>query len=269
MDDPTGGPAAAHGADEVGPVAARLRAAGCVFAEEEAALLLEHAATPDALERLIGRRVAGEPLEHLLGWAEFRGRRLAVAPRVFVPRLRTGILVDLALAPTLPAGAVVVELCCGVGAVSDALLQVRPDLQVVAADIDHRAVSCARVNLGDRATVLQGDLFDALPKGLRGTVDLMVANAPYVPTAEIPMMPAEARDHESATALDGGADGLDLHRRILAAAPVWLRPGGAVLLESSPRQAAIDVALAAAAGLTATVFRDEEIEGTAVRAVRS
>src|SRR4051794_17352298 len=90
----------------------RLRAAGCVFAEEEARLLVEVAATAAALEDLVARRVAGEPLEQLLGWAEFCGLRIAVAPGVFVPRRRTEFLVETALPLTRP-GAVVVDLCCG------------------------------------------------------------------------------------------------------------------------------------------------------------
>src|SRR3954462_3557379 len=95
-------------------VVARLRAAGCVFAEDEARLLLAGAA-PDALDALVARRVAGEPLEPLLGWAEFCGLRVAVAPGVFVPRRRTEALVEEAVALFRP-GAVVVDLCCGSGA---------------------------------------------------------------------------------------------------------------------------------------------------------
>ena len=246
---------------------ARLRAAGCVFAEDEAALLVAEAPDPDALEAMTARRVAGEPLEQVVGWAEFRGLRVAVAPGVFVPRARTGVLVGLALAG-LPASARVVDLCCGTGAVGLAVLHARPDVRLWAADIDPAAVACARRNLGTRATVLLGDLDAPLPPELRGQVDVLVANAPYVPTAEIAHMPPEAREHEPRTALDGGADGVDLHRRVAAAAPRWLAPGGRLLIETSPGQAPATVAACTAAGLVAEVVRDEDIEGTAVVARR-
>ena len=85
--------------------------------------------------------------------------------------------------------------------------------------------------------MFEGDLFGALPAGLRGRVDVLIANAPYVPTAEIANMPPEAREHEPLVALDGGADGLDVQRRITACARDWLTPGGSLLIETSVRQA--------------------------------
>jgi release factor glutamine methyltransferase len=260
-------------------VVARLRAAGCVFAEAEARLLLE-AATGDALAALVRRRTAGEPLEQVLGWAAFDGLRLVVEPGVFVPRRRTELLVLLADAALAEGGRpadattasgtapVVVELCCGVGAVAAALLHRRPQLDVIAADLDPVAVRCARRNLGDRATVVGGDLFAELPTHLRGRVDLLVANAPYVPTAAIATMPPEARLHESVLALDGGADGLDLHRRIAAGAGDWLAPGGTLLIETSAAQAEATASLFGAAGLVTSVERDDALDATAVRATR-
>ena len=243
---------------------ARLRAAGCVFAEDEARLLLA-AARGAELERLVTRRAAGEPLEQVLGWAEFDGLRLVVEPGVFVPRRRTELLVDVADALLGErASAAVVELCCGVGAVSAALLRRRPRLDVVAADLDPAAVRCARRNLGDRAHVVEGDLFAPVPGHLRGEVDVVVANAPYVPTAAIATMPPEARLHEPGLALDGGADGLDLHRRIAEEARGWLAPGGSVLVETSERQAPATEALLASAGLLTQVLHDDELDGTVV-----
>lgn len=200
----------------------RLRAAGCVFAEDEAELLLA-AHDPGAA---IARRIAGEPLEHVLGWAEFRGLRVAVDPGVFVPRRRTEALVRAAVAR---GGTVVVDLCCGSGAVGMAIEAALGSVELTAVDIDPAAVRCARRNLGDR--VLLGDLYAPLPDTLRGRIDLLVVNAPYVPTDAIVTMPPEARDHEPRTALDGGPDGLDLHRRILAEAPDRLVAGGRVFLE--------------------------------------
>ena len=270
---------AAVGPDEEA-VVRRLRTAGCVWAEDEARLLLEAAAGAE-LEALLARRVAGEPLEQVLGWAGFAGLRLAVEPGVFVPRRRTGLLLDLAEAALAAATAtataddvavpapVVVELCCGVAAVATALLHRSPGLDVVASDLDPAAVRCARRNLGPRALVVEDDLFGGLPVRLRGQVDVLVANAPYVPTGAIATMPPEARLHESPLALDGGADGLDLHRRIAAEAAEWLSPTGTVLVETSVRQAPATAALFVAAGLDATVERDDELDATAVRATRS
>jgi release factor glutamine methyltransferase len=241
-------------------VVARLRAAGCVFAEEEAALLVAAAATPAELERLVGDRVAGTPLELLLGYAEFCGLRIAVAPGVFVPRRRTALLVERAAALLHP-GAVAVDLCCGTGAIGAALAARVAGLEVWAADVDPDAVACARGNLPPER-VLEGDLYDALPDRLRGRVDVLVVNAPYVPSGAIALMPPEARDHEHRTALDGGTDGLALQARVAAGAPGWLAPGGVLLLETSDRQAAGTLDLLRRAGLEVALATDEEVGGT-------
>jgi release factor glutamine methyltransferase len=243
-------------------VVTRLRAAGCVFAEEEAALLVAAAGSPDELAALVERRAGGLPLEQLLGWAEFCGLRIVVEPGVFVPRRRTELLVGEAAA-LAPPGAVVVDLCCGSGALGAALAAALPDAQVYAADIDPAAVACARRNLPpDR--VFAGDLFGALPAELRGRIDVLVVNAPYVPTDSVALMPPEARLYEAPVALDGGADGLAVQRRVAAGAPGWLAPRGHLLVETSERQAALTVAAFEAAGLAARVVRDEELDGTAV-----
>lgn len=244
-------------------VVLRLRAAGCVFAEDEAALLLAESDDPDRLERMIAARVAGRPLEHVLGWVAFRGRRVVVEDGVFVPRRRTELLVDAAL-PRLRDGSVVVELCCGAAAVGSALLVEAPGpIDVWASDIGPAAVDCARRNLGPHGGhALLGDLFDGLPRALAGRVDLLLANAPYVPTASMATMPPEAREYEAVIALDGGADGLDVQRRIIAQAPDWLAPAGAVMIETSERQAPETAALMKAAGLTASIVRDDELDGT-------
>lgn len=239
---------------------ARLRAAGCVFAEEEAALLVDTATDTEHLDRLVAERVGGTPLEQVLGWTEFCGLRIAVAPTVFVPRRRTELLVRLALEVVRPDD-VVVDLGCGTGAIAAALLAARPDLDVHAADVDPAAVACARRNL-PAERVHEGDLYDALPAELRGRVAVLVCNAPYVPTAAIATMPPEARDHEARVALDGGADGLDVQRRVVAEAPGWLAPGGVVLVETSRSQAAGTTASMAAAGLVTEVRHDPEIDAT-------
>jgi release factor glutamine methyltransferase len=245
----------------------RLRAAGCVFAEDEAALLATEASDPASLTAMTERRVAGEPLEQVVGWAQFRGLRVAVEPGVFVPRARTGVLVQEALA-VLPAGGTVVDLCCGTGAVGLALVTERPGTALWAVDVEPAAVACARRNVGALGTVLLGDLDAPLPAGLAGRVDVLVANAPYVPTAEIAHMPTEARDHEPRSALDGGADGVDLHRRVAAAAPRWLAPGGHLVIETSVRQAGATAAACEGQGLVVRVVHDDDLDGTAVVAHR-
>lgn len=212
-----------------------LRAAGCVYAEDEAQLLIAAASTPNDLKAMIDRRVAGEPLEHVLGWAEFCGLRIVVETGVFVPRRRTEFLVREAAVLAKP-GAVVGDLCCGSGAVGAALAAALDGAQVHAVDLDPAAVRCARRNLAGHH-VYEGDLYEPLPSSLRGAVDVLVANTPYVPTGEIRLMPPEARMHEPRAALDGGADGLDVGRRVAAAAASWLTPGGSLLIETSARQA--------------------------------
>ncbi|HET9759479.1 MAG TPA: putative protein N(5)-glutamine methyltransferase [Nocardioidaceae bacterium] len=248
---------------------ARLRAAGCVFAEEEAALLLEAAGPADRLEAMVARRVAGEPLEYVVGWAAFCGIRMVVEPGVFVPRHRTELMVDEAV--RLLDGAtrpVVLDVCCGSGALG-AALAARREVEVYAADVDPAAVRCARVNLADAGgTVLEGDLFDPLPHDLRGRVDVLLANVPYVPTEAIALMPPEARDHELRVTLDGGADGLDVMRRVSAGAPRWLAAGGHVLVESSERQAEAMCAVLAADGLVPRVVHAPDAGATVVVGTR-
>jgi release factor glutamine methyltransferase len=250
-------------------VVLRLRAAGCVFAEDEARLLLAEAGSPAELEALVARRVAGEPLEHVLGWAEFCGLRISVAGGVFVPRRRTELLVEEAVALARP-GAVVVDLCCGSGALGLAVASAVPGVALHAADVDPGAVACAADNvsrLGGHAYA--GDLFEPLPPELRGRVDLLLANVPYVPTDAIALMPPEARLHEARVALDGGADGLDVARRVIADAPGWLAPGGSLLFETSESQAPAALESVAAAGLVARLATDDDRGATVVVGTRA
>ena len=248
-------------------VVGRLRAAGCVFAEDEARLLVAEAGSSARLEALVRRRVSGEPLEQVLGWAEFCGLRIALAPGVFVPRRRTELLVEQAVALAPPRAAVVVDLCCGSGAVAAVLGTRLDDAEVHASDVDPAAVACARRNL-PRSTVHAGDLFDALPTELLGRVDVLVANVPYVPSDAIALMPPEARDHEPRTALDGGRDGLDVARRVVAGAGDWLAPGGSLLFEVGDAQVPAATAVVAVAGLLPRVAADEETGATVVIGTR-
>jgi release factor glutamine methyltransferase len=269
-------------------VVARLRAAGCVFAEDEARLLISAALTPADLTAMVDRRAAGLPLEHVLGWAEFCGLRIAVDPGVFVPRRRTEFLVEQAVAlvrtttgglvrpaagmlvqPAAGPPPVVVDLCCGSGAVGAAIAAALGRAELHAADIDPAAVACARRNLaavGGR--VYEGDLYQPLPATLRGRVHVLAANVPYVPTEEVGLLPPEARTHEPLLALDGGMDGLDIFRRVAAAAARWLAPGGHLLSETSERQAQRAVETLATSGLTPRVSRSDERNATVIIGTR-
>lgn len=223
-------------ADALGAVVERLREAGCVFAEEEAALLADAAGSPDELVDMVARREDGVPLEVIVGWAEFCGLRVAVEPGVFVPRRRTEALARAAAAEAWP-GALLVDMCCGSGAIGVAVASLVPGVQLHAVDVDPDAVRCARRNLASvRAEVYEGDLFAPLPMSLRGEVDVVVVNAPYVPTDQVDLMPPEARLHEPRVSLDGGVDGLDVHRRIAADAGEWLAAGGVLLTECNEVQ---------------------------------
>lgn len=247
-----------------GHVVERLRAAGCVFAEEEARLLVAAAADEAELERLVRRRVVGVPLEHLLGWVEFGGVRVVVEPGVFVPRRRTEFLAASAVA-VARAGSVVVDLCCGAGAIAAVVAASVPGVRVFAADVDPVAVRCARRTLaGTGAVVCEGDFDAALPVCLVGRVDVLVANVPYVPSAEIELMPPEARVYEPRAALDGGVDGLAVVRRLLGVASRWLGVRGRVLFEVGAAQVGAAVSEVEAAGLVAEVRSCEEREATVV-----
>jgi release factor glutamine methyltransferase len=243
-----------------------------VFAEDEARLIAGAAGSAAELEAMVERRISGLPLEQILGWAEFCGLRIGVAAGVFVPRRRTEFLVRqaellLRLAPAAerPDGgprAAVVDLCCGSGAVGAALAALVDGIELHASDLDPAAVLCARRNIGAGGEVYEGDLFAPLPAGLRGRIGILVANAPYVPTAAIRTMPPEARTHEPRMSLDGGPDGLDIQRRVVAEAPAWLAPGGHVLIETSEDQAIRTIGFMLASGLAARLASDPDLDAT-------
>lgn len=259
-------------------VARTLRAAGCVFAQDEARLLIEAAGSRDELAVMVDRRSAGLPLEHVLGWAEFCGLRMNVEPGVFVPRRRTEFLVRQAVlgasrggrASGGPRPLVVLDLCCGSGAVGAALAAALGPVELHAADIDPVAVACARRNVAAaRGRVYLGDLYQPLPARLRGRVGILAANVPYVPTSEIALLPGEAREHEPRVAVDGGGDGLDVLRRVAAGAPSWLAPGGQLLTETSQRQAPAAAEAFARVGLTPHFSTCDELGATVVTGTRA
>ena len=261
-------------------IVAALRRAGCVHAQAEAAILQDAAGSTAVLEMMLEQRKQGMPLEHIVGWAEFHGQRIAVRAGVFVPRKRSEFLVDqalvvlaeatradTALACGVPRRPVIVDLCCGTGALGAAMARALRECELHAADIDPAAVACAAGNIapfGGRAHC--GDLFAALPDRLRGHIDLIVANAPYVPTAAIAFMPQEARLHEPNAALNGGTDGLALHRRIAEQAGAWLKPSGVLVLECSEQQAASSAGIMAGHGFVASVATSEALGGVVVMA---
>jgi release factor glutamine methyltransferase len=261
----------------------RLRAAGCVFAEEEAALLVAEAAErrPSSdrldggrsraaeLEAMTAARIAGQPLETVLGWARFAGRRIIVRRGVFVPRRRTERLARAAVrAAEAVVDPVVVDLCCGSGAIGAVVADEVPGATLHAADVDPGAVACAAENLGPRgAHVHRGDLLDALPSELRGRIHVLVANVPYVPRHGLAHLPPEARLHEPEATRDGGDDGLDVLRRVARGSGAWLAPGGVVLMEVAEHQVAGALDAMGSAGLaggTAAADGDDEDDGTVV-----
>jgi len=272
-------------AGDLAAIVTRLRAAGCVFAEDEARLLAATAPSPADLADMVDRRVNGFPLEHVLGWAEFCGLRIAVSDGIFVPRRRSEFLVRQAAAiaaavaaadapaPAGPPGEpgpgrrrpVIVDLCCGSGAIGVAVAAAVDHAELYASDIEPAAVACARQNVASvGGHVYQGDLYDPLPASLRGRVDVLVVNAPYVPTSEIVFLPPEARLHEPAVALDGGIDGVDVHRRVAAEATGWLALDGRLLIETSARQAIKTAAAMTTSGLVPAITNDDDLGATVV-----
>ncbi|MGA9225867.1 MAG: putative protein N(5)-glutamine methyltransferase [Mesobacillus sp.] len=247
----------------------RLRSAGCVFAEEETQLLIAEAKSIEELLNLIEKRVSGFPLEYVLGFTKFCGIRIEIEQGVFIPRRRTEFLVQQAKVLTRPYD-VVLDLCCGSGAVGAAIATVRKKILLHSVDIDLVAVRCASTNITKiGGQVYQGDLYAALPHSLRGQVNIIVANAPYVPTDSVELLPREARLYEPKVALDGGKDGLDLHRKVAEKALCWLASGGHLLIETSEMQGAQTFEIFVKAGLITKIVRDEELNATIVIGTKS
>jgi release factor glutamine methyltransferase len=209
------------------PLVARLRAVGCVFAEEEAAEIRRVVGTDEQrADAVVTARANGTPLEHTLGTALFAGVEIAVGPGVFVPRTRAEILVDAAAAAR-PDAHVVVDLGTGSGAIAAALSTRLPQADIHAADLDPRALAYARRNATRYGfTVHEGDWWTALPDNLQGRVDLAVAYLPHVPTARLGEIPGDYRAHEPDLSVAGGPDGLDPLRAVLADLDTWLAPDG-------------------------------------------
>ena len=238
---------------------ARLEEAGVPAAQADAVQLAGHllgldrgevaarailgTGAPEGLEELVARRAAREPLQHIVGTAPFRRLELQVGPGVFIPRPETELLVELVverLREDLAQGLgrpVVVDLCTGSGAIAAAIADEVPHARVHAIELDPQALQWARRNLeGTRVDLREGDATKA-PEDLRGRCAAVVSNPPYVPARE-PITQPEVLVHDPAAALwGGGDDGMDMPRRIIAAAAELLRPGGWCVLEHAESQA--------------------------------
>ncbi len=215
-------------------VTGALEAAGCVAAAEEAEELIR--AAPDAfgLERMLDRRLTGEPLAWITGEAVFCGLRVVVDPGVYVPRWQSEPLARMA-AELLPSDGIGVDLCTGAGAIARVMQAARPGARVLATELDAAAARCARAN---GVEVVEGDLDVPLPADVAGRVDVMVGVLPYVPTGALRLLPRDVQEFEPPGALDGGPDGTELVARAVRGSGRWVRSGGWLLLEIGGDQVA-------------------------------
>ena len=242
-------------------VVARLRAAGCVAAEEEATELLDGAPDAVTLEARLRRREQGEPLAWVTGRTRFCGRSVRVAPGVYVPRPHTETLARRAAA-VLPLHGRALDLCTGTGAVAVHLMRERPAARVVGLDIDERAADCARPN-----GVLTG-VGDAGAPPLRGPFDVVTMVPPYVPTTDLRFLARDVQRYEPRRALDGGPRGLDVIERALTACRPLLRPGGWFFTElGGDQHETLRPVLAATGFVIEEVLRDHDgdLRGIACR----
>ena len=210
----------------------------------------------DVLREAVARRGAGEPLQYITGTAPFRYLEVKVRPGVLIPRPETEVLVDEALAAITGTEApLVADLCCGSGCIACAVATEVLDARVWATDIAPEACALAQENVDvagvdARVQVLESDLDAAIPQDLAGTFHCVASNPPYIPDAVMEELPSEVKDHEPDLALRGGADGLDVFRRLLTSAQRLLRPGGALVVELHETSLDEARASAEAAGFT-------------------
>ena len=248
----------------LGAVRARLARAGCIAAGEEALQLVTAAPDAATLASWTARRERGEPLAWITGTTRFCGRTILVDAGVYVPRPQTEELAQRA-GELLPEGGRAADLCTGSGALAVHLAASVPTADVVGVDIDRRAVRCARSNGVD---VVLGDL--AAPLGSR-LFDMVTSVAPYVPTSHMVFLPADVQCYEPRLALDGGADGLVVVRRVVDAAARLLRQGGWLLVEVGAEQERLLAPTLEASGLAVMASwrdADGDLRGVAAQAVR-
>lgn len=260
--------ALAEAASRVDPLDARRiaeRAGG--FSAAELILAMDERVTTRALgffDRMVARREAGEPLQYVLGEWSFRALELVVDRRVLIPRPETEVVCEVALAELDRLGAdrpTVVDLGTGTGALALSIASERPRSTVWATDASAGALAVARANLaglgraGQRVRMVEGSWFEALPDELRGGVDLVVSNPPYV--AGTDELPPEVADWEPRSALIPGPTGMEAIEIIVAEAPAWLRRPGVLVVELAPTQADAAVALAKHAGFDEAEIRQD------------
>jgi release factor glutamine methyltransferase len=245
-------------------LAALLEGAGFVAAQEEADELLARAAGDgDLLDALVRRRLTGEPLAWITGSVSFCGLAIRVNPGVYVPRWQSEPLAQRGV-ELLPPNGVAIDLCTGTGAIAVTLAARCPGARVMASDIDERAVACAAAN---GAEVYRGDLFGPIPRALSGRVDVVIGVVPYVPTGDLRLLQRDTSAFESTLSYDGGGDGTDILRRVVAESPRFLRDGGALLLELGGEQAdALGADLARFGYVDVTLLVDEEDDVRGVEA---
>ncbi len=257
-------------------LAAEMSAAGVPDADVDASLLLSHVmhqpplnlrldswsqvspADEIAFRSLCEKRKTRAPLQYLTGAQSFLGRDFHVDERVLIPRPETELLAERAIdALRIVACPVALDLCCGSGCLAVSLALGNPRAKVHAADLSEGALAVTKLNaerLQAKVTLHQGDLFDALPDGLR--FDVIVSNPPYIPAEDCRALQEEVL-REPMMALDGGADGYDFYRRIAAEAPTWLKPGGTLLMEVGFAQAERVMALCRDAGFPAVTAHED------------
>jgi release factor glutamine methyltransferase len=247
--------------NDLAALAALLSGAGFVAAEEEAHELLACAAgDAERLDSVVRRRLTGEPLAWITGSVWFCGLEIRVDPGVYVPRWQSEPLARRAV-EHLPSNGVAIDLCTGSGAIAKTLITYHPGARVVASDVDERAVACATAN---GVEVYRGDLFAPMPRTLEGRVDVVVGVVPYVPTPELSLLQRDTLTFESTLSYDGGLDGTDILRRVLAGSPRFLRRGGALLLELGGEQAnelGDDLARLGYFDVTVLVDEDSDVRG--------
>jgi release factor glutamine methyltransferase len=208
-----------------------------------------------AFEGLVQRRLAGEPVSRIRGWREFYGRRFWVTPAVLDPRPETELLVEQGV-KRLPQGGRVLDLGTGSGCILLSVLAERPDASGAGVDISAAAIDVAKGN-AEALGVAHADFIEGGWGAPRERFDLVLSNPPYIADAELASLAPDVREFDPAIALSPGADGLAAYRAILAAMPVWLRPGGWIGFEFGLGQAGEVTQLMLAAGLVEVeVFRD-------------
>lgn len=257
--------------------AATLAEAGIDSARNDAELLAAHAAgtdrgrlalldSPDPafFDRLgaaVAARARRVPLQHITGTAAFGPVHLQVGPGVFIPRPETESLLEWALAQSLPRYAEIIDLCTGSGALAIALAAALPDARVTAVDDDESALDYARRNVaGTAVRLVPGDATDPdLLPGLVGTVDMVVANPPYIPVGA--ELDPEVAGHDPAHALFGGADGMAVIAPIARRAAQWLRPGGCLAIEHDDTTSAATAEIITGTAAFADVVAHRDLTG--------